>query len=115
MTDKITRVHGHITGVDNDVFFTIKPSTTRETHVAQRITPSTTRETHVVWTITTPQLVRQLVEVEDVDRIDKDEGEEQESNIASQNNVGGNQVEVASEAEAPQLGCGHMVQTQPDY
>ena len=30
---KITGVHGHITGVANDVYFPVTPSTTHETHV----------------------------------------------------------------------------------
>ena len=95
--------------------FPVTPPTTQEAHAVQRITPSTTRETHVVQSITTPHLVRQQVEVEDVDSIDKDEGEEQESNIAPQINVGGDQVEDASEAETPQLGRGRRLRTQPEY
>ena len=98
---EITGVHGQIIGVDDDVFFSVTPPTTQEAHAVQRITP--------------PRLIRQQVEVEDVDSDDEDEGEEWESNIAPQDNVGGDQEEEASEADAPQLGRGHRVRTQPDY
>ena len=77
----ITGVRGQITGVD-DVSFPVTPSTTQEAHVNQKITPSTMRETHVVQRITPPRLLRQQVEVEDVDSGDEDEGEQRESDTA---------------------------------
>ena len=99
----------------DNVSFPVTPSTTQGAHVNQRITPSTTRETHVVQRITPPRFLRQQVEDEDVDSDDEDEGEQRESDTAPQDNVGGNQEEPASGAEAPQLGRGHRMRTQPDY
>ena len=83
--------------------FPVTHPTTQEAHVNQMMTRSMTRGTHDVQRITPRRILRQQVEVEDVDSDNKDEGEQRESDTAPKDNVGGNQEEQVSGAEAPPI------------
>ena len=100
MDGQITEVDGLITGVYDNICFRIVRRTTQVEPNVKRITPLN----HVC----------RRVEFENVDSDDKDDDEANESSHDPQVEVSNDHAEEEEEAEAPQLGRGHRMQTPTD-